>query len=85
MTGAPRSEGFTISGFSSHLLRIALGIAPLTACTDLECGLGTYEREGQCVPNLLVACGPGTRYERGYCVAVDTVDSETADASGATD
>lgn len=55
----------------------------LASCVDLECGLGTHEREGQCVPNVPVACGPGTEFEHGYCVVAGAdVDSPDDAATG---
>lgn len=48
--------------------------------TELRCGRGTVEREGQCVPSVTsgeggaggasdsVTCGPGTRERNGKCV-----------------
>ena len=49
------------------------------ACTDLECGPGTHRAAAVCVPNIPVACGEGTVYERGYCVVRDP-DASDADS-----
>jgi hypothetical protein len=43
----------------------------LTGCNGLDCGNGTHEAAGQCLPNILTACGPGTTYAQGFCVLED--------------
>lgn len=55
-------------------LVLAFGLAALATGCDkgVECGLGTIEREGQCLPADLVVtsatCGEFTRLEGGQCV-----------------
>jgi hypothetical protein len=43
----------------------------VSGCNQLECGIGTYESLGTCIPSEQTLCGDGTVYERGYCVIQD--------------
>jgi hypothetical protein len=38
-------------------------------CDTLECGPGTHRSGDECVPNVQVACGEGTVFADGRCVA----------------
>lgn len=59
----------------------AASMATLAAgCTGSECGDGTVERDGKCVPRSSVTCGEGTVLDE----AGDCVPSEDACAEGAT-
>ncbi len=65
---------------------LCLGFALLSiACTDLECGEGTHQEGGVCLPNVLTRCGEGTVYDKGVCVVAEDVivgDATDADVSG---
>lgn len=63
---------------------VLFAVTTALGCNDLECGIGTVEREGQCVNTLIVACGPGTRFERGYCVPADVAQAVDAEPSADT-
>lgn len=64
------------------LLRWAVVAAALGGCAELECGVGTHEAEGQCVPNVPVACGAGTTYVRGFCVVEDDTSAPSDALAG---
>jgi subtilisin-like proprotein convertase family protein len=45
----------------------------MTACGGNECGSGTTEKDGQCVPTSTLTCGDGTVLEDGKCVPTSTL------------
>jgi hypothetical protein len=51
------------------------------ACTEVECGEGTIERDGDCVARDEATnngmCGAGTVLENGVCVGATTCDPDT--------
>ena len=55
-------------------LLAALGWAGATGCDGSNCGPGTHEERGECVPDLPVNCaGPGLEFIDGVCQVSDTV------------
>ncbi|HIA00895.1 MAG TPA: hypothetical protein EYN06_08380 [Myxococcales bacterium] len=50
----------------------------LVGCPALECGEGTHKENNACVANIPYKCGPGTVYEKGYCV-IDGYDAAVKD------
>ncbi len=48
---------------------IALAGLAGAGCDTLECGPGTHRSGDECVPNVQVACGEGTVFADGRCVA----------------
>lgn len=60
---------------ASHIVVTAVGCGLLAAaagCDPLDCGPGTHEVNGSCLPNddktPLVSCGPGMAIREGRCV-----------------
>lgn len=74
----------TMRAMFSRVAVIAVSLAAV-ACTDLECGEGTHEETGVCLPNIQTVCAEGTHYEQGYCYPDDVgqVPGDAADASQA--
>lgn len=60
----------TIQAGLAGLLTVGL----LAGCDTLECGTGTHREGDRCVPNVQVACGAGTTFQDGRCVAPDAPD-----------
>src|SRR5689334_790478 len=64
----------------TSLAAVALA-SPLFACSDTECGVGTIESNGDCVPaddsTTNGMCGAGTVLENGVCVGAVSCDPET--------
>jgi hypothetical protein len=63
-------------------LAVAMVASPSQlACTDVECGQGTIERNGDCVARDEATtngmCGAGTVLENGVCVGATTCDPDT--------
>ena len=54
------------------IVLLAVGPASQLACTELECGEGTIEEDGACVPSDIdpddAQCGEGAVLEDGFCV-----------------
>jgi hypothetical protein len=48
-----------------------LGGVSLVSCSSLDCGTGTHEESGKCVPNLPSTCGPGTYSSAGQCIRTE--------------
>lgn len=71
------------------ILVSVVGLAA-TACGDnsVECGEGTHEELGRCLPDSNLNCGEGTFEFAGQCVAYDpndtTAPTTTADPAGGT-
>jgi hypothetical protein len=51
-------------------------------CDTLECGPGTHRSGDECVPNVQVACGEGTVFADGRCMAPLVPDGGLAPADG---
>lgn len=51
---------------------LALGTTGLGCAPSLACGAGTVERDGACVPESVLTCGPGTHEVMGECLVDST-------------
>jgi len=54
------------------VVAVAVAVVPATGCKSTECGDGTFEKDGVCVPGDVVVspatCGPFTELSGGQCV-----------------